>query len=165
MPAQAAVQKEENTGAARFPLVGKLVHFADIRRHYKQMREALIASNRQKGSYKGWVTKWKNKYEASELDRQKVEIEAKQLTMDNRVLADQIRDMSNKFTDMGSTLAKLEAFESAVDHLAEMNHVANDQKRAAGYWSANAMDDLSNSVSKFLQTVDEILNEEIAPGG
>ena len=58
---------EIKTGAGRFPLVHKLIQFADIRRHYKDMREALIASNRQAGSYKGWVTRWKKKYEASEL--------------------------------------------------------------------------------------------------
>ena len=66
---------EIKTDAGRFPLVHKLIQFADIRRHYKDMREALIASNRQAGSYKGWVTRWKKKYEASELAQKKLEIE------------------------------------------------------------------------------------------
>jgi len=43
---------EIKTGAGRFPLVHKLIQFADIRRHYKDMREALIASNRQAGSHR-----------------------------------------------------------------------------------------------------------------
>ena len=41
---------EIKTGAGRFPLVHKLIQFADIRRHYKDMREALIASIAQQGA-------------------------------------------------------------------------------------------------------------------
>ena len=69
-----AAQKEVKVSAGRFPLVHKLIQFADIRRHYKDMREALIASNRQAGSYKGWVTRWKKKYEASELAQKKLRL-------------------------------------------------------------------------------------------
>ena len=80
---------EIKTGAGRFPLVHKLIQFADIRRHYKDMREALIASNRQAGSYKGWVTRWKKKYEASELAQKKLEIEIAQHLADKGGLLDQ----------------------------------------------------------------------------
>ena len=62
---------------------------------------------------------------------------------------------------MGTTLAKLEAFEAAVDHLSEMKSVADEQQRATGYWSANAMADLSLAVDTFLETVDEILQEDL----
>ena len=53
------------------------------------MREALIASNRQAGSYKGWVTRWKKKYEASELAKKKLEIEIAQHLADKGGLLDQ----------------------------------------------------------------------------
>ena len=76
-PKAKAVRKEVKVSAGRFPLVHKLVQFADIRRHYREMREALVASNRQAGSYKGWVTRWKKKYEASELAQKKLELEKK----------------------------------------------------------------------------------------
>lgn len=152
--------KEENISAGRFPLVHELVKFADIRRHYREMREALKASNRSKGSYQGWVTRWKNKFQASELERQKLEIEIKQHLSDKQQLGDQIREISEKFQGMGQTLAKLEAFEAAVDHLAEIKSVADDQQRATGHWSANATQDLSRAVDTFLETVDEILQED-----
>ena len=152
---------EIKTGAGRFPLVHKLIQFADIRRHYKDMREALIASNRQAGSYKGWVTRWKKKYEASELAQKKLEIEIAQHLADKQELADQIREISQKFQGMGTTLAKLEAFEAAVDNLSEMKLVADEQQRATGHWSENATADLSRAVDTFLDTVDEILQEDL----
>ena len=84
---------EIKTGAGRFPLVHKLIQFADIRRHYKDLREALIASNRQAGSHKGWVTRWKKKYEekyeASELAQKKLEIEIAKHLADKGGLLDQ----------------------------------------------------------------------------
>ena len=156
-----AAQKEVKVSAGRFPLVHKLIQFADIRRHYKDMREALIASNRQAGSYKGWVTRWKKKYEASELAKKKLELDIAQHLADKQELGDQIREISEKFQGMGTTLAKLEAFEAAVDHLSEMKSVADEQQRATGYWSANAMTDLSRAVDTFLETVDEILQEDL----
>ena len=156
-----AAQKEVKVSAGRFPLVHKLIQFADIRRHYKDMREALIASNRQAGSYKGWVTRWKKKYEASELAKKKLEIEIAQHLADKQELGDQIREISEKFQGMRTTLAKLEAFEAAVDHLSEMKSVADEQQRSVGYWSANATADLSRAVDTFLDTVDEILQEDL----
>ena len=159
-----AAQKEVKVSASRFPLVHKLIQFADIRRHYKDMREALIASNRQAGSYKGWVTRWKKKYEASELAKKKLEIEIAQHLDDKQELGDQIREISEKFQGMGTTLAKLEAFEAAVDHLSEMKSVADEQQRSVGYWSANATADLSRAVDTFLDTVDEILREDLNEG-
>ena len=80
---------EIKTGAGRFPLVHKLIQFADIRRHYKDMREALIASNRQAGYHKCWVTRWKKKYEASELALKKLEIKITQHLADKGDLLDQ----------------------------------------------------------------------------
>ena len=165
MARKAASSTEVDTGSGRFPLVHKLVQFADIRRHYKEMRDALIASNRQAGSYKGWVTRWKKKYEASELAQKKLEIEIAQHLADKQELGDQIREISEKFQGMGTMLAKLEAFEAAVDHLSEMKSVADEQKRATGYWSANATADLSRAVDTFLETVDQILQEDLNESG
>ena len=75
MAGETTSSAEIKTGAGRFPLVRKLIRFADIRRQYKDMRETLIASIRQAGSYKGWVNRWKKTYEASELAQKKLEIE------------------------------------------------------------------------------------------
>ena len=159
-----AKSEQVKTGAGRFPLVHKLVQFADIRRHYKEMREALIAANRQTGSYKGWVTRWKKKFEASELEQKRLEIEIAQHLADKQELADQIREISEKFQGMGTTLAKIEAFEAAVDNLSEMKSVADEQQRVTGYWSEKAIKDLSRAVDTFLDTVDEILREELNEG-
>lgn len=59
------------TGASRFPLVNKLVQFADLRSYYAEMREALKNSNPQAGAYKALVTRWKNKAEGLELERKR----------------------------------------------------------------------------------------------
>ena len=164
MAAKPASSDEVKTGARRFPLVHKLVQFSDIRRHYREMREALVASNRQAGSYKGWVTRWKKKFESSELEKQKLEIEIAQHLADKQELGDQIREISEKFQGMSTTLAKLEAFEAAVDHLSEMKSVADQQQQSTGHWSAEATKDLSQAVDTFLETVDEILQEDLHDG-
>ena len=80
---------EIKTCSGRFSLIHKLIKFADIRRHFKEIREAVIASNCQAGSRKGWVTRWKKKYEASELAQKKLEIEIAQHLADKGDLLDQ----------------------------------------------------------------------------
>jgi hypothetical protein len=52
------------TAAGHFPLVHKLIHFADLRNFYKDMREALISANRRAGAQQGLVTKAKRKIAA-----------------------------------------------------------------------------------------------------
>ena len=42
-----------------------------------------------------------------------------------------------------------------------MKSVADEQQRSVGYWSANATADLSRAVDTFLDTVDEILQEDL----
>jgi hypothetical protein len=49
------------TTARRFPLVHQLIHFADLRNFYRDMRESLISANRRAGAQQGLVTKAKNK--------------------------------------------------------------------------------------------------------
>jgi hypothetical protein len=68
-PVSAFIRDEKPIGARRFPLVHKLIQFADLRRYYSEMREALKSANRQAGSYKGWVTRFKNKAKGLELER------------------------------------------------------------------------------------------------
>ena len=74
MASTPATTDKPGTGSKRFPLVHKLVQFADLRRYYWEMREALKASNRQAGAYKGWVTRWKNTAEGLELERKRLEV-------------------------------------------------------------------------------------------
>ena len=141
---------EGNTSAGQFPLVHKLVKLFDIQRYYTDMRKALVTANRQIGGYKGWVTRWKNRFKAEELEKQKLEIEKKQLVHANQVLANEIREISEKFQDMGKTLAKLEAFDAAVDHLTAMKI------------AAKSTEDLSRAVDIFLETVNEIQQEDLS---
>lgn len=162
-PDKAAYSANEgNTSAGQFPLVHKLVKLFDIRRYYTDMRKALITANRQIGGYKGWVTRWKNRFKAEELEKQKLEIEKKQLVHANQVLANEIREISEKFQDMGKTLAKLEAFEAAVDHLTAMKTAADEQQRSDGCWSVQSMEKLNQAVATFLETVNEIRQENLS---
>ena len=153
--------KEIKTGAGRFPLVHKLVEFADIRRHYSEMRKALIDSNRQGGAYKGWITRWKNRYNKENLENQKLKIEIKQLWQDKKELADQIKDVSEKYKGMAVTLNKLQRFEDAVDQLRDLKLVVDDQVDSQGHWSSNSMLDLKQGVENFLQAVDKIVNDDV----
>ena len=155
---------KRGTAAKRFPLVHKLVQFADIRRYYAEMREALKDSNRQAGAYKGWVTRWKNKAEGLELERKRLEVEVETHLHDKRVLSDQLRTITEDYQAMGTVLAKLEHFENAIDELRRLKLMADEQSLSAGYWSANAQNDLRTGVDDFLEAVDEIMDDEwVAP--
>lgn len=162
MPDKAATAEEVKTRAGQFPLVHKLTKLFDIQRYYTAMRKALIAANRQAGAYKGWVTRWKSRFKAEELEKQKLEIEKKQLVHDNQVLANEIREISEKFQDMETTRAKLEAFEAAVDHLTAMKIAADEQQRSDGCWSVQSMENLNQAVDTFLEAVNEILQENLS---
>ena len=152
--------KEIKTGAGRFPLVHKLVEFADIRRNYAEMRKALITSNRQAGASKGWITRWKNRYNKANLEIKKLEIEKQQLWHDNKELADQIKDISEKYQGMSGMLAKLERFENAVDQLRDLKLTVDEQVASQGHWSSNSMLDMQRGVDNFLESVDEIVNDD-----
>ena len=155
---------KRGTAAKRFPLVHKLVQFADLRRYYAEMREALKDSNRQAGAYKGWVTRWKNKAEGLELERKRLEVEVETHLHDKRVLSEQLRTITEDYQAMGTVLAKLEHFENAIDELRRLKLVADEQSLSAGYWSANAQNDLRTGVDDFLEAVDEIMDDEwVAP--
>ena len=65
---------------------------------------------------------------------------------------------------MGTVLAKLEHFENAVDELRRLKLVADEQSLAAGYWAANAQNDLRSGVDEFLEAVDQLMDDEwVAP--
>jgi hypothetical protein len=155
---------KRETTSKRFPLVHKLVQFADLRRYYAEMREALKDSNRQAGAYKGWVTRWKNKAEGLELERKRLEVEVETHLHDKKVLSDQLRAITEDYQAMGTVLAKLEHFESAIDELRRLKLEADEQSLTAGYWSANAQNDLRTGIDNFLEAVDEIMDDEwVAP--
>jgi hypothetical protein len=63
----------DKTSARRFPLVHKLIHFADLRNFYRDMREALISANRRAGAQRGLVTKAKKKI--AELEAEMAQLE------------------------------------------------------------------------------------------
>jgi len=45
------------SAARRIPLVRQLIHFADLRKVYREMREALISAKRRASAQQGLVTK------------------------------------------------------------------------------------------------------------
>ncbi len=164
MPIAPTSPGKQSPASKRFPLVHKLVQFADIRRYYAEMREALKDSNRQAGAYKGWVTRWKNKAEGIELERKQLEVERDTLVHAKKVLSEQLRTISEQYQGIGTVLAKLEHFENAVDGLRRMKLVADEQSLSAGYWSANAQKDLRMGVDNFLEAVDQLMDDEwVAP--
>jgi len=153
-------ENEVNTNATRFPLVHKLIKFADLRQNYSDMREALKDSNKKNGGYKSWITRWKNRYHKANLEIQKLEIEKKQLFHDKKELSDQIKEISQKYQGMGSTYKKLRDFEDAVDQLRDIKLSIDDQVTSEGTWTSNSMLDLQKAVETFLEAVDEIVDDE-----
>jgi chromosome segregation ATPase len=93
-PASKRLADIDRTTVRRFPLVHQLIHFADLRNVYRDMREALITANRRAGAQQGLVTKAKNKIARLEAEmtlleqerddlltyRQQVEAEASQIS-------------------------------------------------------------------------------------
>ena len=154
-----------DTGAKQFPLVHKLIELVDLQRYYSLMRDALKAANRKSGAYKGWVTRWKNKYINSELANEKLQIEIKQLGHDKKVLSDEIRDIAQKLQRLGPTLLKLKRFEDAVKELRDSKYSADDQVQSQGYWTTNTMLDMQSAVNNFLESVDEIMDENPSKPG
>ena len=164
MPNSPLTADKKPIGARGFPLVHKLIQFADLRRYYAEMREALKSANRQTGSYKGWVTRWKNKAEGLELERKRLAVEVESHVHEKKVLSEQLRSISEDYQAMGKVLAKLEHFENAVNDLRRMKLVADEQSIFTGYWSANAQKDLRSGVDNFLEAVDEVMDDEwVAP--
>ena len=164
MASTPATTDKPGTGSKRFPLVHKLVQFADLRRYYGEMREALKASNRQAGAYKWWVTRWKNTAEGLEIERKRLEVEVETHLHDKKVLSEQLRAISEDYQSMGTVLAKLEHFENAVDELRRLKLVVDEQSLSVGYWSAKAQNDLRSGVDDFLEAVDQLMDDEwVAP--
>ena len=156
--------RTSQTGAKRFPLVHKLVQFADLRRYYAEMREALKDSNRSAGAYKGWVTRWKNKAEGLELERQRLEVEVATHVHQKKVISDQLQAITADYQAMDKVLSKLEHFENAISELRRLKLVADEQSLSAGFWTVNAQNDLRSGVDDFLEAVDEIMDDEwVAP--
>jgi len=164
VPVPETVIPVATTGSRRFPLVHKLVQFADLRRYYAEMREALKDSNRKAGAYKGWVTRWKSKAEGLALEKKRLEVEVETHLHDKKVLSDQLREITEDYQAMGTVLSKLEHFENAISELRRLKLVADEQGLLAGYWSVNAQNDLRTGVDNFLEAVDEIMDDEwVAP--
>ena len=164
MPIAPKSPGKQSPGSKRFPLVHKLVQFADLRRYYAEMREALKDSNRKAGAYKGWVTRWKSKAEGLALEKKRLEVEVETHLHDKKVLSDQLREITEDYQAMGTVLAKLEHFENAISELRRLKLVADEQGLLAGYWSVNAQNDLLTGVDNFLEAVDEIMDDDwVAP--
>lgn len=149
---------EAITSASKFPLVHRIIELVDFKYWYALLRDTLIASNKKAGAYKGWVTRWKNKYINSELEKEQLVIEIKQLNHDKIMLSDQIRESARKFESFGPTLAKLDRFEKAVDELRRSKYDADKQVQDQGRWSVNTMLDVQNALNSFIESVDEIMN-------
>ena len=149
---------EAITSASKFPLVHRIIELVDFKYWYSLLRDTLIASNRKAGAYKGWVTKWKNKYVNSEIKNEQLMVEIRQLDHDKLMLTEQIRESAEKFKSFGPTVAKLERFEKAVDELRRSKYNADRQVHDHGRWSVNTMLDVQNALNSFIESVDEIMN-------
>ena len=141
------------TSATRFPLAHKLLQFADLRRYYAEMREALKTANRRAGAQQGLVTK---------KDQQLMELRAEneELLAYKKRTESEIAEMATRFRNFETRVQQAEKLELAIDTLRQMKNVVDGQVVGSGYMSINAMRDLSKGVEHFLETVEEVQNTE-----
>ena len=141
------------TSANRFPLAHKLLTFADLRRYYASMREALKTANRRAGAQKGLVTR---------KDKQLMQLQAEkqELLAYNERVRGENAEMAAALSNVQIRVQQAERLDLAIDALRQRKNVVDGQVIGSGYLSTNAMHDLSKGVEDFLEAVEEIQDPE-----
>ena len=146
----------DKTSARRFPLVHQLIHFADLRNFYREMRESLISANRRAGAQQGLVTKARKKIAQLEAEMTLLEQERDDLlTYRQRVEAE-----ANQITDvlprLRNRLQQVQQIEQALENLADIKEAVDQQERAQGGPSCESVEDLKRAVERLLERADAV---------
>jgi len=110
----------ETTAARRFPLVHKLIHFADLRNVYRDMREALITANRRAGAQQGLVTKANKKIVKLEEDIARLEHERDDLIAYRQRAEAEAGQIAGVLPRLKARLLQVQQIEQALENLADI---------------------------------------------
>ena len=160
MPATAASRKPpaeiDNTAARRFPLVHKLIHFADLRHFYRDMREALITANRRAGAQQGLVTKAKKKIAELEAELSLLEKERSDLLAYRQQVEQEANQISALLPRLKGHLLQVRQIEQALANLADVKEAVEQQERANGGPSRQSSEDLHHAIERLLERADAV---------
>ena len=154
------------TAAQRFPLVHKLIHFADLRNFYREMREALITANRRAGAQQGLVTKAKKKIAQLEAEMTLLEQERDELLTYRQRVEEEAKQISAVLPRLKGRLLQVQQIEQALENLADIKEAVDQQERANGGATRQSSEDLRRAVERLLERADavEFFEEEEGAG-
>ena len=146
----------ETTAARRFPLVHKLIHFADLRNVYREMREALISANRRAGAQQGLVTKAKKKIAQLEAEMTQLEQERDDLLSYRQRVEQEANQIAAVLPRLKGRLQQVQQIEQALVNLADIKEAVDQQERAQGGPTRRSQDDLRRAVERLLERADAV---------
>jgi len=144
------------TTAGRFPLVHQLIHFADLRNFYREMREALISANRRAGAQQGLVTKAKNKIAQLEAEMTRLEQERDDLIAFRQRVEEEANQISAVLPRLKGRLLQVQQIEQALENLADIKEAVDQQERANGGPTSQSIQDLKLAVERLLERADAV---------
>lgn len=146
----------ERTAARRFPLVHKLIHFADLRNFYREMREALITANRRAGAQQALVTKAKKKISKLEADIALLEQEREDLIAYRQRVEAEAAQIASLLPRLKARLLQVQQIEQALENLADIKEAVDQQDRANGGPSSESIEDLKRAIERLLERADAV---------
>lgn len=154
----------DKTAARRFPLVHQLVHFADLRNFYREMREALVHANRRAGVQQGLVTKARKKIAKLQAELTLLEQERDELLTYRQQVEQEASQMSDLLPRLKDRLLQVQQIEQALANLADIKEAIDQQEKANGGPTRQSSEDLRRAVERLLERADavEFLEETVA---
>lgn len=151
------------TTARRFPLVHTLIHFADLRNFYREMREALISANRRAGAQQGLVTKAKNKIAQLETEMARLVQEMDDMLTYRQRMENEANQIAALLPRIKNGLLQVQQIEQALKNLADIKEAVDQQERVSGGPTSQSIRDLKLAVERLLERADavEFLEESI----
>ena len=146
----------EQTAARRFPLVHQLIHFADLRNFYREMRQALITANRRAGAQQGLVTKANKKIALLQEEMNRLEHERDDLLAYRQRVEDEANQISSILPRLRGRLLQIQQIEQALDNLADIKEAVDQQERVHAGSASDSLADLSRAVEHLLERADAI---------
>ena len=146
----------EKTSSRRFPLVHQLIHFADLRNFYREMREALISANRRAGAQQGLVTKAKKKIAHLEAEMTQLEQERDELIAYRQRVEEEANQISAVLPRLKGRLQQVQQIEQALENLADIKEAVDQQDRANGGPTAQSSQDLKRAIERLLERADAL---------
>ncbi len=146
----------KQTAAGRFPLVHQLIHFADLRNFYKDMREALKAANRRAGAQQGLVTKARKTIAALEADLAAAQQEREELLAYRQRTELEASQLADLLPRLKGRMLQMQQIEQALASLADVKEAVDQQDRQAGSPTLQSMQDLKRAVENLLERADAI---------